>query len=266
MDSFLRAHEVAVRLGFFFSLLVTMSAWEFFRPRRALTTSKARRWAHNLGLAVLNTVVVRLLFPFAAVGLAALAMERQWGVLNLWEGPAGLEFLVALLALDLTIWAQHVMFHFVPALWRLHRVHHADPDYDFTTGVRFHPGEIVLSMLIKFAAILVLGPSPSAVIVFEVVLNGMAMFNHGNVSLPGHVDRVVRLLVVTPDMHRVHHSVVLEETNSNFGFNLSWWDRLLGTYRAQPRAGHVGMCIGVAELGTEERSWPALLALPFRAR
>ncbi len=266
VEGFLRAHEVAVRLGFFFGLLAVMSGWELWRPRRRLSSSRARRWAHNLGLAVLNSAVVRLVFPVAAVGLAGLASERGWGVLNLWAGPAWLEILLAVLSLDFIIWAQHLMFHFVPALWRLHRVHHADPDYDFTTAVRFHPVEIVLSMLIKFAAILVLGPSPAAVIVFEVVLNGMAMFNHGNVSLPGPLDRALRLLVVTPDMQRVHHSVEVDETNSNFGFNLSWWDRLLGTYRPQPCEGHLGMRIGVAGSGSEEPSFPVLLASPFRGR
>lgn len=266
MEAFLRAHEVVVRLGFFLSLLAIMSGWELVRPRRGLSASRARRWAHNLGLSVLNAALLRLLFPVAAVGLAGIAAERGWGVLNLWAGPAWLELLLAVLALDYFIWAQHLVFHHMPALWRLHRVHHADPDYDFTTGVRFHPVEIVLSMAIKLAAILVLGPSPAAVIVFEVVLNGMAMFNHGNVSLPEPVDRLLRLVVVTPDMHRVHHSVEVDETNSNFGFNLSWWDRLLGTYRPQPRAGHLGMRIGVSASEAGEPSFPALLALPFRAR
>ena len=262
--TFIQTHEPGLRLAFFLSLLVAMATWEWLRPRRALTQSRARRWFHNLGLVTLNTVLVRLTFPLAAVGLARLAAERGWGLLNLWDGPGWLELGLAVLALDLTIWAQHVMFHAVPVLWRLHRVHHTDPDYDFTTGVRFHPVEIVLSMLIKFGAILVLGPSPAAVIIFEVVLNGMAMFNHGNVGLPGGVDRALRLLLVTPDMHRVHHSVELDETNSNFGFNLSWWDRLLGTYRAQPRAGHLAMRIGVPDLPPGEPRLAALLAMPFQ--
>jgi sterol desaturase/sphingolipid hydroxylase (fatty acid hydroxylase superfamily) len=261
--TFLQLHEPGLRLGFFLALVAVMSTWEVLAPRRPLSQPRTRRWFHNLGLVTLNTVLVRLSFPFAAVALAARAQAQGWGLLNLWAGPDWLELVLAVLALDLTIWAQHVMFHAVPALWRLHQVHHSDPNYDFTTGVRFHPIEIALSMLIKFGAILVLGPSPAAVIVFEVVLNGMAMFNHGNVGLPAPVDRLLRLLVVTPDMHRVHHSVEVDETNSNFGFNLSWWDRLLGTYRAQPRAGHLAMTIGVPGVRSEP-PLSALLALPFR--
>lgn len=263
MDAFLRAHEPQVRLGIFIGLMLTMAAWEAARPLRVMTQSRLRRWAHNLGLVLVGSVVVRLIFPFAAVGLATLAAERGWGLLNLWSGPSWLELVLAVAALDFVIWAQHVLFHFVPALWRLHRVHHADPDYDFTTGVRFHPLELLLSMGIKFAAVLVLGPSPAAVIVFEVVLNGMAMFNHGNVALPARLDWLLRWVVVTPAMHRVHHSVVPEETNSNFGFNLSWWDRLLGTARAEPRAGQLGMTIGVEEVRAEP-SFLGLLLLPFR--
>ena len=227
---------------------------------------RLRRWGANLGLVLLNTALLRLVFPVAAVGLAATAADRGWGLLNQIALPGGVELLLAIVALDLAIWAQHVFFHAVPALWRLHRVHHADLDYDLTTGARFHPLEILLSMLIKFAAILVLGPSVVAVILFEVILNGMAMFNHGNVGLPERLDRRLRWFLVTPDMHRVHHSVAADEANSNFGFNLSWWDRLFGTYRDQPRGGHTGMTLGIDAARDPRRvcGLPGMLLLPFR--
>ncbi|MBK5962650.1 fatty acid hydroxylase [Thiocystis minor] len=243
-----------------------MALWELRAPRRALSVSKLRRWSANLGLVVLNTLLLRLAFPVAAVGLAATATSHGWGLLNQIALPAGVELVLALVALDLAIWAQHVFFHAVPALWRLHRVHHADLDYDLTTGARFHPIEILLSMLIKFAAILVLGPSVVAVILFEVILNGMAMFNHGNVGLTERLDRPLRWLLVTPDMHRVHHSVAADEANSNFGFNLSLWDRLFGTYRDQPRGGHRSMTIGIEDLRDPRRvcGLPGMLLLPFR--
>ncbi len=268
MDGFVQSHEAIIRLGFFLGIFALMAAWEVFAPRRALTVSKAVRWANNLGLVVLNTALLRLLFPAAAVGMAAFAAAQGWGLLNYFQLPAWLAVPAAVTAMDFVIWLQHVMVHAVPALWRIHRVHHADLDYDLTTGARFHPLEIILSMLIKFAAILVLGPPVVAVILFEVILNGMAMFNHGNVRLPEGLDRALRWLVVTPDMHRVHHSVEDDEANSNFGFNLSWWDRLLGTYREQPRAGHQGMTIGIhGYRSRREVSWvPGLLALPFRGR
>jgi sterol desaturase/sphingolipid hydroxylase (fatty acid hydroxylase superfamily) len=223
---------------------------------------------NNIGLVVFNTVLLRLLFPAAAVGMALLATDQGWGLFNYFQIPAWLAIPVAVIAMDLVIWLQHVMVHAVPALWRLHRVHHADLDYDLTTGARFHPIEIILSMLIKFAIIMVLGPPVVAVILFEIILNGMAMFNHANVRLPLPLDRVLRWLIVTPDMHRVHHSVEDDETNSNFGFNLSWWDRLFGTYRDQPRGGHDGMTIGIRGFRQlREVSWlPGLLVLPFRGK
>lgn len=268
VESFVQAHEMAIRLGFFFGVLAMMALWEELAPRRALTVSKTLRWSNNLGLVVLNTLVLRLLFPAAAVGMAAVAAEQGWGLLNQVPVPFWLAVALAVVFMDFVIWLQHVMVHAVPALWRLHRVHHADPDYDVTTGLRFHPLEIILSMLIKFATIVVLGPPVLAVVVFEVLLNATAMFNHGNVRLPAGLDRWLRWLVVTPDMHRVHHSVEDDEANSNFGFNLPWWDRLLGTYRDQPRGGHQGMTIGIRGYRTpREVSWlPGLLSLPFRGR
>lgn len=244
-EQFVLAHEPVIRLSFFLGVFALVGIWEVLAPRRALTVSKSLRWASNLGLVVLNTVLVRLLFPVAAVGIAAFCAANGWGVLNHFHVPFWLAVPLAVMAMDFVIWLQHVMVHAVPALWRLHRVHHADLDYDLTTGSRFHPVEIVLSMLIKFATITVLGPPVVAVVIFEVLLNAAAMFNHGNIRLPAGLDRVLRWVIVTPDMHRVHHSVEDDETNSNFGFNLPWWDRLFGTYRGQPRAGQVGMTIGI---------------------
>lgn len=267
-ESFMMENEVQIRLGFFIGIFVIMACWELWAPKRALTVSKAVRWANNLGLVVVNTVVLRLLFPAAAIGFTAYAASAGWGLFNQVDLPVIAELLLAVIALDLVIYVQHVMFHAIPALWRLHRVHHADLDYDVTTGARFHPIEIVLSMGIKFAAIAVLGPSVVAVLMFEVILNAMSMFNHANVGLPAPLDRALRLFLVTPDMHRVHHSVEDDETNSNFGFSLSWWDRLLGTYRDQPRHGHTGMTIGIRGFReTSQVAWlPGLLTLPFKGR
>ena len=265
-EQFVLANEPAIRLAFFFGVFAAVALWELAAPRRALTVSRALRWTSNLGLVALNTVLLRLIFPLAAVGLAAFAAENGWGLLNHFQVPFLIAVPLAVIAMDFVIWLQHVMVHAVPALWRLHRVHHADLDYDLTTGARFHPLEILLSMLIKFATIVVLGPPLVAVVIFEVLLNATAMFNHGNIRLPAAVDRVLRLFVVTPDMHRVHHSVEDDETNSNFGFNLPWWDRLFGTYRDQPRAGHVGMTIGIRDF-TDPREVDRLdgmLLLPFR--
>jgi len=259
-------NEPAIRLGFFLGVFAVIAVWEVFAPRRALTVSKALRWASNLGLVVLNTVLLRLLFPLAAVGLAAFSAQNGWGLLNHFEVPFWMAVPLAVIAMDFVIWLQHVMVHAVPALWRLHRVHHADLDYDVTTGARFHPLEIILSMLIKLATITVLGPPVVAVVIFEVMLNATALFNHGNIRLPGAIDRVLRWVLVTPDMHRVHHSVEDDETNSNFGFSLTWWDRLFGTYRDQPRAGHVGMTIGIHG-HTDPREVDRLdgmLLLPFK--
>ena len=237
--------ETAVRLGFFLGVFALVALWELARPRRRLTQPRWLRWYSNLGVAALNTVLVWLLVPLAPVALAVVAGSRGWGILNLVELPFWLEILLAVVVLDLAIYLQHVMFHAVPALWRLHRMHHADLDFDVTTGTRFHPVEILLSAAVKMAAVALIGPPAVAVLIFEVLLNGTSMFNHGNVRLPARLDRVLRWVVVTPDMHRVHHSDAPAETNSNFGFNLPWWDRLFGTYRAQPRLGHERMTIGL---------------------
>jgi sterol desaturase/sphingolipid hydroxylase (fatty acid hydroxylase superfamily) len=262
--SWILNHEPSVRLGAFLGVFAVMALWELVGPRRRLTTAKGPRWFANLGITTVDTVVVRLLFPAAAVGMAILAAERGWGVLNQVSAPAALTIVASVLLLDLAIYLQHVMFHAVPVLWRLHRVHHADVDFDVTTGLRFHPVEIVLSMLIKLGVVLILGPPVVAVLVFEVLLNATAMFNHGNVRIASSLDRVLRWFVVTPDMHRVHHSVIPQETNSNFGFNLPWWDRLLGTYRAQPAAGQEAMTIGLAQYQEQRRQSLAwMLVLPL---
>jgi len=268
LESLIRSHEVPIRLGFFFGVFAVMALWELAAPRRRLTQPRAVRWVNNIGLVFFNSVLLRLLFPMAAVGMALFAQEHGWGLLNHFQVPYGLAVIGSVVALDFFIWLQHVMVHAVPVLWRLHRVHHADLDYDVTTGARFHPIEILLSMLIKFAVIAVLGPPVLAVILFEILLNATAMFNHSNVRIPVSVDRVLRLLVVTPDMHRVHHSVEDDETNSNFGFNLPWWDRLFGTYRDQPRAGHEAMTIGIRTFRDGKWcSWiTGMLAMPFVGR
>jgi len=265
MLEFIETNESTIRLTFFLGIFAIMALWELLAPRRALSVSKPLRWANNLGLVALNTLLLRLLFPAAAVGVAAVAAEQGWGILNHYSIDFWPAVMIAVISMDFIIWLQHVMVHAVPLLWRLHRVHHADPDYDVTTGARFHPIEIVLSMLIKFATILLLGAPVVAVIIFEVVLNGMAMFNHGNIGLPAGLDRILRLFLVTPDMHRVHHSVEDDEANSNFGFNLAIWDRLLGTYRDQPRGGHKGMVIGIhGYRKPQEVTWiHAMLTLPF---
>ena len=268
VSEFVLQNEVTIRLGFFFGILAVMAVWEVIAPRRVRMLSRSVRWLNNLGLVFLNSFVVRLLFPAAAVGMAAFTTEHGWGLFNYFEVPAGIAILASIVAMDFVIYLQHVMVHAVPALWRLHRVHHADVDFDVTTGARFHTFEIILSMLIKFATIVVLGPPVVAVVIFEVVLNATAMFNHSNIRIPKAIDRIVRWLIVTPDMHRVHHSVEDDEANSNFGFNLPWWDRLFGTYRDQPRAGHEAMTIGIHTYNKPKLvAWlPGMLILPFIGR
>jgi sterol desaturase/sphingolipid hydroxylase (fatty acid hydroxylase superfamily) len=265
MDAWLLAHASGVRLGVFFGIFALMAAWEVAAPRRALQESKAIRWASNLALVVLNSVLLRLLFPAAAVGVAAFVAERGAGLFNIFAVPYPLAIVLSLLVLDLAIYLQHLMFHAMPILWRVHRMHHADLDFDVTTGARFHPLEMILSMLIKFAVILLLGPPVLAVLIFEVLLNAMAMFNHSNVRIPQPWDRALRWLMVTPDMHRVHHSIDAPEHNSNFGFNLPWWDRLFGTYCAQPEAGHERMIIGIKQFRSQRDLWlDQMLLEPFR--
>ena len=265
MDNFIATYETTIRLGAFFGIFSVMALWELLAPRRVLTQSKPARWINNIALVILNTVVVRIVFPTAAIGVAAYATEQQWGLFNQVNSPAWLAVIVSVVLLDGLIYMQHVMFHAVPAFWRLHRVHHADMDFDVTTGARFHTIEIVLSMLIKFAAIILLGPPLAAVVIFEVLLNATSMFNHSNARLPLGLDRLLRIFIVTPDMHRVHHSHYAHETNSNFGFNLSLWDHLFGTYRAQPDDGHENMVIGIDTFRDSKQCIPLyrLLLMPF---
>jgi sterol desaturase/sphingolipid hydroxylase (fatty acid hydroxylase superfamily) len=264
MNDWILQNELAIRAGFFFAVFIPMALWEIAAPRRPLTDSKGVRWFSNLGIVFLNIVLLRLVLPAGAVGLAWLASERGWGLLNNLELPYAISVILSVAVLDFVIYVQHVLFHAIPALWKLHMVHHADVDFDVTTGTRFHPIEIILSMLIKLLVVAALGPPILGVLIFEVVLNATAMFNHSNVRIPISVDAILRLLVVTPDMHRVHHSVIPVETNSNFGFNLPWWDRLLGTYLAQPEEGHEGMTIGLRHMqGLGRQKLPRMLAIPF---
>ncbi len=256
--------ELSVRAGFFLGVLALLAVIELLAPRRTLTTSKTVRWFSNLGIILLNSVLVRLFFPVVPVVMATIAIQKSWGLLNNVSLPFWVEVFVGVIVLDFVIYLQHVMFHAVPVFWRLHMMHHADLDFDVTTGLRFHPIEIILSMLIKLSVVILLGPPAVAVLIFEVLLNATSMFNHGNFRIPLGFDRILRLIVVTPDMHRVHHSVVIRETNSNFGFNLPWWDRLLGTYRSQPAAGHEGMTIGLSQFRDSKRlTLPWMLVLPF---
>jgi sterol desaturase/sphingolipid hydroxylase (fatty acid hydroxylase superfamily) len=256
--------EAKIRLGFFFGIFVLIAVLEWLTPRRALTTSKAGRWFTNLAIIVLNPISVRLVFPVLPVGMALLAADRHWGLLNIMALPYWLNVVIAVIILDLLIYLQHVLHHAIPILWRLHMVHHADLDFDVTTGMRFHPIEIVLSMAIKLMTVAALGPPALAVLIFEVALNATSMFNHSNIRIPEKLDRVLRLVMVTPDMHRVHHSVIIRETNSNYGFNLPWWDRLFGTYKDQPDKGHKEMAIGLSQFRDPKRlTFLWLLILPF---
>ena len=265
MTETILAIEPKLRLAVFLGVLAAMALWEIAAPRRRREIPRVIRWTNNLALVVVDTAILRLTFPILAVGLAVMAQERGWGVFNNVDVPVWVAIIVSMLLLDLAIYLQHVMFHAVPGLWRIHRMHHADLDFDVTTGLRFHPIEILLSMGIKLALVAVIGPPAVAVLLFEIILNATALFNHANVNLPRPIDRVLRLIVVTPDMHRVHHSVDPVETNSNFGFNLPWWDHLLGTYRAQPAKGHHDMDIGIEQFRTRRDLWiDKMLIQPVR--
>jgi sterol desaturase/sphingolipid hydroxylase (fatty acid hydroxylase superfamily) len=260
------AHHPVIRLAAFAVVLSLMALWEALAPRRPWLIGRVRRWPGNVGVAVIGTLLIRLVFPVSAVGTALLAESRGFGLLHAIRPPAWLAILASVVVLDLAIYLQHVLFHAVPVLWRFHRMHHADLEFDVTTGVRFHPIEMLLSMGIKLAVTAALGAPALAVPIFEVLLNVTSMFNHGNVRLPPRLDRMLRSTLVTPEMHRVHHSVAPSETNSNFGFNLAWWDRLFGTYRAQPAAGHEGMIIGLEQFRDPcELRLDRMLLQPFRA-
>ncbi|MDH3380489.1 MAG: sterol desaturase family protein [Gammaproteobacteria bacterium] len=257
--------EAWIRLGFFTGIFTAMAIWEIVAPRRPRPIGRRARWPGNILVVVVNTAVVRIVLPASAVSVAIAVEASGWGLLNLVTLPLWLAALISVLVLDLAIYTQHVVFHYVPVLWRLHRMHHADIDIDVTTGARFHPIEIVLSMCIKFALIVILGAPAAGVLVFEIILNATSMFNHSNVRIATRIDRWLRCIVVTPDMHRVHHSIVGLETNSNFGFNLPWWDRLFSTYRAQPAAGHQAMIIGIDQFrDPQELRIDRMLLQPLR--
>ena len=256
--------ETLTRLGFFATIFFVVALSEMIAPRRILLKSKVKRWIGNLGIQAINVVLLRLIFPLFPVGVAVLCAQRGWGLLNYYPMTPLPALIIGVLVLDFVIYLQHRMFHFVPVLWRVHLMHHTDQDIDVTTALRFHPLEIMLSLLIKFAAVAAIGAPPLSVLIFEIMLNGAAMFNHGNIGIPIDVDRVIRTVLVTPDMHRVHHSTVMPETNSNFGFSFSWWDRILGTYKAQPQEGHDKMKIGLNGYH-DDRSLKlsAMLMMPF---
>jgi sterol desaturase/sphingolipid hydroxylase (fatty acid hydroxylase superfamily) len=257
--------EIAIRIGGSAVVFTALVLWEWLAPRRALTVGRQPRWPGNLGILAIDIVAVRLLVPTAAVGVALIAASRGWGLFNLIGVPGWVSIVAGVIALDLIIYTQHVIFHHVPVLWRLHRMHHADLDIDVTTGVRFHPLEILLSLAIKIAAVALLGVPAIAVLIFEVLLNASSMFNHSNVVLPQWLEPIARWIIVTPQMHQVHHSIERMETDRNFGFNLPWWDRLFGTYRERPAAGEKDMKIGLPIFrDTVELRIVRLLTQPFR--
>ena len=257
-------NEMSVRLIFFLGILIILALCERIAPRRVLTQSKAVRWYSNLGIVVFNVIIISIIFPLVPVAVAIIAAERGWGIMSFYDVAPSLAIVSSLIILDLAIYIQHVMLHALPVFWRLHRMHHADQDFDVTTGIRFHPIEIILSMAIKMVVIILIGAPAIAVVIFEVLINVTAMFNHSNVKLPLTLDRVLRLVVVTPDMHRVHHSVMSHENNTNFGFNLPWWDHLFGTYREQPETGHESMKIGLDLFRTpKDLHLHRLLVQPF---
>lgn len=267
MNMFIIDKEVFIRLGFFFTVFAFMAAWEVIAPRRTLSSPRGIRWLNNISITFINSALARWIFPMSAVGIALLSRQRGWGVFNYTEMSPWVVGIMTIVLLDLTIYTQHFLFHKIPFFWRLHRMHHTDLDIDVTTGARFHPIEIIVSMGVKSAVVIVLGAPAWSVLSFEVLLNATSMFNHSNILINRRIDRMLRICIVTPDMHRVHHSVITKETDSNFGFNLSWWDRLFGTYRDQPVSGHDGMTIGLANY--RERKWlilPWMLAVPFSGR
>ncbi len=256
--------DLIIRISAFVGIFAAMAVWEWMAPRRQWQTAKAKRWVINLAMVGFNTLFTRTLLASGALGAAVLAGQREVGLFHQLDWPWWAELIIAMIVLDLVVYFQHVLMHAVPILWRLHMVHHSDLDIDVTTGVRFHPFEIALSMFIKIGAVILIGASPTAVLMFEVILNATSMFNHSNVCIPVRVDRMLRWIVVTPDMHRVHHSVIPRETNRNFGFNLPWWDRVLGTYLSDPSKGHEQMTIGLEQYRDSTRlTWLGLVALPF---
>lgn len=265
MTDFIINNEGQLRLGVFATAFLLMALLETLMPKRIRSFKRSRRWFSNLSILFVGAMAGRFLLPMLPVGAAFYAEETNAGLFNQFELQGWLFIVLGILILDLMIYVQHIIVHKVPVLWRLHRLHHADLDYDVTTGIRFHPIEIVLSLIYKVALIYLFGIDPLAVLLFEMILNGMAMFNHANFALPPRLDAVLRLVFVTPDFHRVHHSSIQTETDSNYGFNISLWDRLFKTYTPQPQKGHQDMEIGLEYLRDEkELTFLALLVQPFK--
>ena len=255
-------YEAVIRMASFACVLLILLFWESLYQRKDRVDSRSLRAVKNLSLVAANNLILRIAIPVVPASFALFVSNQGWGVLNYFDLPLIAQWLITILVFDFIIYIQHILFHAVPVLWRLHMIHHADLDIDVTTGLRFHPLEIIISLFIKLAAVAAFGFPAGAVILFEIVLNATSMFNHSNIFIPLTVDRWLRRLIVTPDMHRVHHSVILTESNSNFGFNLSWWDRLCGTYTAQPAAGHQQMTIGLSQYREPISFW-RMLAMPF---
>lgn len=265
MNDWIIENELYIRLSFFLTIFTLTALGELLSPCKQLTGSKPIRWFSNLAIVVLNSVTIKFLFPILAVDIAYMATERQWGLMHWLDIPTPLATFIAVVLLDCAIYFQHVLFHHVPILWRLHRMHHSDVDIDVTTGARFHPLEIILSMLFKILIVMLIGAPVVAVIIFEVLLNLTAMFNHGNVKIPKKIDKYLRYLLVTPDVHRIHHSVDGTETNRNFGFCLTWWDMIFRTYQNQPKQGHTNMTIGLTIFRRSQESYlQRMLTQPFR--
>ncbi len=264
----IESNEILFRLFSFISLFLLFAFAEWKKPKRQQKIPKIKRWINNLGIMILNSLLLRALFPFASAGFAFWCASEKMGLFHQLSLPSWLEIILSIIALDGIIWLQHLLFHKVPILGRFHAVHHTDLELDITSGTRFHPVEMLISMMIKFASIALLGAPVIAVILFEVILNGMALFNHSNFALPLFIDKPLRRFFVTPDMHRIHHSVSIEEQNSNFGFNLSVWDRVFNTYKEAPEKGHESMILGVHSIRDEKDViWiSGLLKRPFKKR
>ncbi len=265
MINILPKNEITIRLAFFFGALMLFAIWELIAPKRKLMVSKIKRWSSNISIIVINSILIRLLFPAALIGAAYYALQHHYGLFNITQINYTITIITSVIFLDFVIYLQHVMFHAVPLFWRFHRMHHVDLDIDVTTGVRFHPIEILISLFIKFAAVMIIGAPLLAVIIFEILLNTITLFNHSNIQMPRIIDRIIRAVIVTPDMHRVHHSEIPNETNSNFGFNLSIWDRFCGTFEDQPSLGHTNMIIGIKEIREPKYcvNLLGMLILPF---
>jgi len=265
METWVLQNESGLRLSAFVVVFFAIALWEWLSPKRKRLSSLAIRWANNLSLMLINTLLIRVLFPMAAVGIALIISEQQIGLLNLIEIHPIAAVTLSIILLDCAIYWQHRLMHKIPLLWRIHRVHHADPEFDVTTGLRFHPLEIAISMIYKTLIIALLGAPVLAVLIFELLLNAGSLFNHGNINLTAKIDTALRRVIVTPDMHRIHHSTDAIESNRNFGFALSWWDHLFGSYQSKPGVAHEAMPIGLDEYRDPKRAvfLSGVLSIPF---